>query len=1233
MRQTLINHAELIPTTRGHMKPMKRWVTLSQRLLAGGLALLVVEPAARAINEPPGCQAVSITTNPVSVTRCLGSSASFSVAATGSLPLYYQWLRNGATLTDGGSVSGSSTPALLLTGLSAGDNNSSYKAVVSNVCTSVPSSATSSSATLTVNTTSSLTAVINGPSETCFVSTNTYSGTSGSDLSYTWSVSGQGAIVGAANGQTVSVASSASGSYTLALTVNSGACTDSTSETVTIIPAWADIYGPRAVCALSPNIYDAPEAPDLDYSWSITGDGTIIGATSDQSIFVLAGTNGSYTLSLAISEDGVCTSTASQAVSIYNAALIVTQPVSQVACSGSITFSVTATGGSLSYQWQQNGVNLTNDANISGATSATLTISNVGSYFGGSPVSNTVPATSGTGVSFGSVVGGRTYEYQATGCAGFNSSGGVSDPNGNVYSGSCTNAFLQRTAATNGFVCPGLTAYSLVGEIGSTCIQLGANGSFVAPVSGTLMLYYNDNTFTNTSGSFTAVITPVDMAATYDVVVTSDCNTETSVPATLSLVPAPSATLKGDAYICSNQSTIIRADLTGHAPWSVYWTDGTYQYIPVSPALRTVSPTSTTTYAIYELYDASCGGGSGSSVTVTVIPNSFSSGTVATPTFSPPGGDYLSSVTVTVRCATSSAGIYYTTNGLMPTMDDPSITSGSTVTLGRTSMLQARAFESGYCASSVAAALYQIGPLMAAGEYDSFYVQTNGIVWGWGDNTFAEITTNDYYIPAWYEDNPPTVYTLAPTIILSNVCALSAGGAHTLAITTNGTVWSWGCGYDGNGNFYNGLGIANYNLFSDAGGGVGPLALVANLSNVVSVAASPVSVAAVEGGSARFYDFSLVLKTNGTVWAWGDNSYGELGVGNSYVAEDVAYEDGESWVPAESLTPTQTVALSGVVAIAAGGDVGMALCSNGTVWVWGDYTDAFYNSYAALQAYANSGTFDTSESTGMPMQVNGLSNIVAIAVGYQHGMALDQNGLVWTWGWDSQGQLGTGDTYTNNTHGWPPMQVPGLNNVISIAAGDYHSVAVTASGQVYTWGANTDTNLTQQIVQGQLGTGTSSNYVSTPQLVSGLSRIQSASAADAHTLALGTYDGVYLVWGWGDNTRLQLGGVTNAYVMTPVLVPLPFDTDGDGIPDWEKYELGINPLNPYGNADGLLNGVNFAIGFNPLNVDLNSDSYSNAYNIVSGINPFDPSSYPDQRAINTFPVITLIEPAGAVKIY
>lgn len=1168
------------------MQPMKRSIKVSLCVMAGSLIFLSVDRTEGAINEPPGCQAVSITTNPVSQTKCLGSSASFSVVATGSGPLIYRWQRNHSNLSDGGSVSGSTTPNLRLSGLVAGDSSYGYRVMVSNVCQGVSSHKISTDATLTVSTTSSLTASITGPDETCYGSTNTY--TSGSGSGNSWSISGQGAIVGAANGQTLSVASSASGSYRLALTVISGSCTDSTTETATIIPAWATISGDSDVCAGSKNIYAGPTAPDLDYSWSISGQGTIIGATSDLSIFVLAGNSGSYTLSLSVSQDGHCSSIASNVVSIFDPVVIVTQPVSQVACAGgTATFSVAATGSSLTYQWQKTGVNLVDDSNISGANSATLTISHVTTNFPPGPAWLEIdPSNETSGVSYGTVIEGQTYQYFAEGCAVVSYypvhdvTYKTSDPDGNQYLGYydpdyggsyICDTFWQRSIASSGFPCPGLVAYSLVGKVGGHCIQLGSRGSFVAPASGTLLLYFNGTGWYEEFGSWEAIISPDTMADNYDVVVTGSCGSETSIPAQLSL-GSPTAAISGNATICSGQSTQIRAALTGTGPWKITWSDGvTQSNIMASPVTRLVSPTSNTPYSITNFADAYCTNSVSGSATVTVT----SGGTVATPKFSPEGRAFLSSVTVTVSCATAWASIHYTTNGLMPTMNDPSITSGGVLALSQTKILRSRAFTNGYCASDIKGGLYQVGPHAVTGGNSgfqepevSFFVQTNGTVWAWGSNTSGQLGVDTSTGEDEDEHSP-----MFPMLVLSNVSALAAGSSHGLALDTTGSVWYLSEGF--------------------------PYAptLVAGLSNAVAAGAQ-------EGFSE--FNYSLVLESDGTVWAWGNADFGQLGLGYSG-----GYGSGVS-------TPTQALTPSGITAIAAGEVTSMALRSDGTVWVWGDYLGYFFGS---------------GDSTGTPMQVSGLTNIVAIAEGREHGVALAQDGTVWTWGWDDQGQLGTGDSYVNSSNGWDPAQVPGLSNVVGIAAGDFHTVAVTAAGQVYTWGANLGYYYVWGVYNaGQLGTGSTSNYVSTPQLVPGLSGVKSVSASGNHTLAVASCGGVNVVWAWGDNSTGELGDGTTNNRATPVAVHFPFDSDSDGIPDWQECQLGLDPLNADQNHDGLLDGIDLAIGFNPGSGDVDADNNSNAFEITTGHNPFDPGSFPI-GITNTVPVITLIEPANAVLIH
>ncbi len=134
-------------------------------------------------------------------------------------------------------------------------------------------------------------------------------------------------------------------------------------------------------------------------------------------------------------------------------------------------------------------------------------------------VCDTVPAASDGGTSFGSVVAGQTYIYQASGCcgrdAGCGGSCNTSDPDGNVYSsGDCSGTLGTGMVASEDFVCPGLKAWSLVGIInGGDSVQLGSSGSFVAPVSGSLILYFNDDYYGDNSGSWNVCLTPVNYVA------------------------------------------------------------------------------------------------------------------------------------------------------------------------------------------------------------------------------------------------------------------------------------------------------------------------------------------------------------------------------------------------------------------------------------------------------------------------------------------------------------------------------------------------------------------------------------------------------------------------------------------------------------------------------------------------------------------------------------------------
>jgi len=120
----------------------------------------------------------------------------------------------------------------------------------------------------------------------------------------------------------------------------------------------------------------------------------------------------------------------------------------------------------------------------------------------GGSICASVPAAQSNGVSFGFVTVGQTYSYQASGCIQRSLDANYADPDGNQYFLAC-NVFVTNVVAANSYLCPGLTAFSLVGKInGFSCVQLGKLGTFTASTSGELVLYCNDDLYNDNSSSW-----------------------------------------------------------------------------------------------------------------------------------------------------------------------------------------------------------------------------------------------------------------------------------------------------------------------------------------------------------------------------------------------------------------------------------------------------------------------------------------------------------------------------------------------------------------------------------------------------------------------------------------------------------------------------------------------------------------------------------------------------------
>jgi alpha-tubulin suppressor-like RCC1 family protein len=141
----------------------------------------------------------------------------------------------------------------------------------------------------------------------------------------------------------------------------------------------------------------------------------------------------------------------------------------------------------------------------------------------------------------------------------------------------------------------------------------------------------------------------------------------------------------------------------------------------------------------------------------------------------------------------------------------------------------------------------------------------------------------------------------------------------------------------------------------------------------------------------------------------------------------------------------------------------------------------------------------TQTDRDVPVQVLGLREIVGIAGGDVHSVALAKDGTVWVWGANDSGQLGTGDGESHPT----PVQVPGVSGAASVGAGDLHTLVLTADGTLFAWGDNS---------RGQVGDGTQGNIRETPVRVSGLSQVRAIDPGCGHSMAL-HQDGTVWVWG------------------------------------------------------------------------------------------------------------------------
>lgn len=319
--------------------------------------------------------------------------------------------------------------------------------------------------------------------------------------------------------------------------------------------------------------------------------------------------------------------------------------------------------------------------------------------------------------------------------------------------------------------------------------------------------------------------------------------------------------------------------------------------------------------------------------------------------------------------------------------------------------------------------------LINAGSYFSGAIKTNGTLWMFGDNEYGQLGTNDIN------------HRSSPTQITpSGWKTISCGADYSSATKIDGTLWLWGRNLNGQ------LGTND----------------TTNRSTPVQTAAGGTDWKLSVSGSTH----TGAIKTDGTLWMWGYNFYGQLGNDTN---TDIS-------------SPAQTNSDTNWKTVSCGDNFTVAIKTDGTLWAWGKNAEG--------QLGTNNRTIKSS-----PVQtVFGGTNWSTVSCGFNHTAAIKTDGTLWVWGQNNWAALGTNDLLHRST---PVQTAAGGTNWKSVSSGGNNSGAIKTDGTLWLWGYN---------ASGQLGTNDLLHRSSPVQTVFGGTNWRLVSAGKFHSLMINNND-------------------------------------------------------------------------------------------------------------------------------